>query len=879
MNPFLFFFAINLLIASYANALPTDFDNGWSFMKNDIISDWLNQANNQPQNHCEQEKNRINRLLTKKDLQIKDLEKYKILFEKIKQLPNSEQTYIELRKLKRAIMFSAKENNFDEIICVDAPYPAGSEAPHESRFKTENTAVYGASLLRVNIKEQTSKRLAPSTGKSAAIWKIDLNFDANKIVFQMRESDKTNNNLYCVDVDGKNLKCISNSEYNDVDPAWLPDDNIVFCTSRANCYVRCGGSAFRSTILARCDADGKNIYFISTNNEADFMPSVMSDGSVLYTRWEYVDKNIFRLQSLWTVNPDGSNPQVFWGGQSHYPDLKIGAYQVPDSDKIIFMTSSHHNVFNSGLAILKPSEGRNYPDGIYNLTPHLGWTEAQYGSWNKTKCGPWDKSYSDMVVPSCYGSFYSPFPISKNFYLASASLTIQNFSDIPQDAKPLKLYLCDYDGNMELLYSGQHNIVHAQPLMKRSRPRIIPLKNEFLGYYSPDKNEPRGVLYSADVFKDSGIPREKGKYLRVIEHCAATYQDGVPNSYAQCVPVLKKWYNTKWSLPIIGVYSSQSPKNTHRIFGFLSGETTMSIFMDESHKRILGEVEIEKDGSVCVEIPAMKAVYFQILDKDKKVLQTMRSSTHVVAGENRGCLGCHATKFKTAPNMHSAMALRKYPKKLNKPFGDITFGFNRYVQPILDKYCISCHNRESGNKLNLCSDKFQQSDVFTESYLNLVLGVPTGDLSTAKPIAGAISPYAVYKSLDENVPTSESTIAPMQVLSYTSPLIERLEKGHANVKLSDRDLSILKAWIDLNCPYYGEEDVLEMDDINEETYNKSKRAFMGLSYPPKMKTCPDVDRAFRQDKFKTQSDRNPKDENGNVLPAIKYENGIRKVFK
>jgi len=176
-------------------------------------------------------------------------------------------------------------------------------------------------------------------------------------------------------------------------------------------------------------------------------------------------------------------------------------------------------------------------------------------------------------------------------------------------------------------------------------------------------------------------------------------------------------------------------------------------------------------------------------------------------------------------------------------------------------------------------DKFQQSDVFTESYLNLVLGVPTGDLSTAKPIAGAISPYAVYKSLDENVPTSESTIAPMQVLSYTSPLIERLEKGHANVKLSDRDLSILKAWIDLNCPYYGEEDVLEMDDINEETYNKSKRAFMGLSYPPKMKTCPDVDRAFRQDKFKTQSDRNPKDENGNVLPAIKYENGIRKVFK
>ena len=64
-----------------------------------------------------------------------------------------------MRKLKRDVIFSAKENNFEEIICVDAPYPCGSEAPHEGRIIVENTAVYGTRLLRVNIATLSEKQL------------------------------------------------------------------------------------------------------------------------------------------------------------------------------------------------------------------------------------------------------------------------------------------------------------------------------------------------------------------------------------------------------------------------------------------------------------------------------------------------------------------------------------------------------------------------------------------------------------------------------------------------------------------------------------------------------------------------------------------------
>ena len=86
-------------------------------------------------------------------------------------------------------------------------------------------------------------------------------------------------------------------------------------------------------------------------------------------------------------------------------------------------------------------------------------------------------------------------------------------------------------------------------------------------------------------------------------------------------------------------------------------KTTMSILVDESHKRILGEIPIEDDGSVHFEVPSVKAVHFQILDENRKVLQTMRSSTHVMPNEFRGCLGCHATKTTKAPQTRPAKIL------------------------------------------------------------------------------------------------------------------------------------------------------------------------------------------------------------------------------
>jgi hypothetical protein len=93
-------------------------------------------------------------------------------------------------------------------------------------------------------------------------------------------------------------------------------------------------------------------------------------------------------------------------------------------------------------------------------------------------------------------------------------------------------------------------------------------------------------------------------------------------------------------------------------------------------------------------LPPGRAVYFQLLDKDQRCLQTMRSFTGVLPGETRGCLGCHEQNSTVAANATAdVMALRKpVQRPTPPPWGtEVSVGYERFVQPVLDKHCGRCH--------------------------------------------------------------------------------------------------------------------------------------------------------------------------------------------
>ena len=132
-------------------------------------------------------------------------------------------------------------------------------------------------------------------------------------------------------------------------------------------------------VLARCDRDGKNIYLISYNNEPDYLPSVMNDGRVIYTRWEYTDKPLWRAEKLWTINPDGTQVNTFWGNQSVWPDLIKDARSIPGSRRVMFTGSAHHNWFSGSVGIIDPDRGLNFPDGLTKVTADVPWPECGNG--------------------------------------------------------------------------------------------------------------------------------------------------------------------------------------------------------------------------------------------------------------------------------------------------------------------------------------------------------------------------------------------------------------------------------------------------------------------------------------------------------------------
>ncbi|MHC4250570.1 MAG: HzsA-related protein [Planctomycetota bacterium] len=614
--------------------------------------------------------------------------------------------------------------------------------------------------------------------------------------------------LYEVNVDGTDWKQLTFGDYDDLDPIYLPDGHIMFSTTRGNTYVRCGPD-FPSFILARCDADGRNIYIISHGNEPDYLPSLLNDGRVIYSRWEYTDKEQKRVQSLWTVNPDGTNVTVFWGNQSVWPDHLAEPRAIPASRRVMFTGVGHHRWFDGAIGIVDPAKGLNYPSGLAKVTPDVPWAEVGNG--------PHDPRETDKYHASGrFTAYKTPYPLSEADFLVSASR-----------GDRFRLYLMDIYGNRELIYEGKDNVWHAMPLKARPRPPLLRDAVAWPGVGKDHKPVKPGVFYTNNVFQGAPeLPRDEVKYLRVIQSDAKTY--------------------TTWH---------KSCQNDG---------PSISMTQADAVKRILGTVPIASDGSVCFEAPPGQALHFQLLDKDYRCIQTMRSFTGVMPGEVRGCLGCHELQ-NASPNAAPAggaqagLALRAGAARLTPPpWGvDESVGYERFVQPVLDRYCAKCHQGDgkARKKLDMTlrhstvrwgrGRYSEDPSPFKEPYVTLV-GGPFGwngkTRMDSHGLPGSPSGCLVVEGYPERSAKALATLKPMTHLSYVSKLVENASSGRHNKVMVDAvSLRRLIAWVDANGPYLGEEEVRRIPDPTFQTIERTR-------VRPRLATAPVIDRFdVRQD--------------------------------
>jgi hypothetical protein len=230
--------------------------------------------------------------------------------------------------------------------------------------------------------------------------------------------------LFEVGVDGSGLRQLTRGKYNDFDGRYLPDGQIVFCSTRrgqaVQCnrqtamaslthaalpesYVRCGGGPERPCAvytLHAMDSDGRDLRPISAFEMFEWTPSVDHQGRILYSRWDYVDRYGQNAMGLWATMPDGTGAQAVFGNFTRNPECFFEARAVPGSRKLVLTASGHHSVTAGSLVLLDPSLGADVPAALTRLTPEVPFPESE-------------------GAPATY--YANPYPLSEQNFLTAWS--------------------------------------------------------------------------------------------------------------------------------------------------------------------------------------------------------------------------------------------------------------------------------------------------------------------------------------------------------------------------------------------------------------------------------------------------------------------------
>lgn len=551
----------------------------------------------------------------------------------------------------------------------------------------------------------------------------EVYFDGSKIVFSMRKNIDDDYHIYEIHADGTHLRQLTSAPgVADFDPLYLPDDGIVFSSTREPKYCMCNRHIMGN--LFRMDADGANIHQIGKSTLHEGHSTLMPDGRILYDRWEYVDRNFGDAQGLWTVNPDGTNHAVYWGNNTWSPGGVIDARAIPGTERILCILGSCHDRPWGALAIVDRRLGidgrepilRTWDRNAIKLAKETGPKPDVYGFDEFKKANP---KYED------------PYPLNDKYYLCSR---------MTGKGEQMGIYLLDIFGNEMLLHVEEPGCFDPMPLGPRPRPMTIPERRDF--------NNEKGYFYVVNVYQGThmkGVEPGTVKYLRVVES-----------------PEKRFWSHPSW-----GGQGVHCPAINWHSF---------------ENKRILGTVPVAEDGSACFEVPSDKFVYFQLLDQNKMMVQSMRSGTIVQSGETTGCMGCHENR-RTAPQPTGEkipLALKRPPSQLNGWLGKPRlFSYIHEVQPVFNKHCVSCHDygKDAGKTLVLAGDR---TITFNASYNEL----------WRKKYVGAIG-----------AGPSETQHA-YSWGSHASRLIKVLRDGHNDVELTEEEFERIVTWIDINATYY-----------------------------------------------------------------------------
>ncbi len=579
-------------------------------------------------------------------------------------------------RLRRKILFAHPKLAFDTLLInKNAPtmysHNCDQYLGRHSRVGAGPTLLTGWQSDRPRERVLIKDRLPPG-----AFYRPSLHPDATKFVFAYSDHSTNNPNffryfLYEAAIDGSWVRQLTGTPRDplttmdgrdtvmieDSDPCYLPDGGLVFVSTRSQNYGRCHGGRYTPALmLYRCDKDGNAIRALSYGIENETTPSVLNDGRIIYTRWEYVDRHEMEFHKLWWKRPDGTGVSSYYGNDTIYPLMISEARAIPGSQKIVATGVAHHSFHTGTTIMIDVQKGENGPEPVTRITPEVKFPESDERDGKP-------------------GQFSTPCPLTENLYFATYSPNSIPFQGTVPNDTGYSIVLVDTVGGREPIFRDADTCCFSPtPVVPRPMPPVLPSMlpekpESDTGIYAVQnvnltRNDPKGVLKPGQI-----------KYLR-------------------------------FSRIFVKPIASNAALNCRVGVGLA--------------KRILGTVPVADDGSVVVRVPAGVPLQIQALDENGLAVMTERSFHYLHAGERRGCVGCHAESHATPPDNPSLLMRRPAeltpPAGPDYPGG---FSFVRTVQPVLDRYCIRCHGLGEGQPPNGVNLVGNQSGSFSQSYVTL----------------------------------------------------------------------------------------------------------------------------------------------------------------
>jgi len=248
------------------------------------------------------------------------------------------------------------------------------------------------------------------------------------------------------------------------------------------------------------------------------------------------------------------------------------------------------------------------------------------------------------ITRDCDGLFHSPSPLPDGTVLVSRRSA--------DGSDTHGVYRLDpYTGQFELIFdSPDYHDIQAKAVYPRAKPdgRSSVVAEE----------DPNGKLYCLNVYicdpsASSGQALENREWLPVGEVVRLRVLEGI------AIKIQNLKFNIQNFVPL-------------------------------AQRRILGEINVEKDGSFNIEVPANTPIELQTLDADGMALRScgwIWAKNH----EPRGCIGCHEDGELTPENVLVSAVTRPSIKLTLPAERRRTVDFRRDVMPIIAQRCARCH--------------------------------------------------------------------------------------------------------------------------------------------------------------------------------------------